>query len=204
MNWIKAFVIGNFMWFGLTVAYGIIIGVFNLSQTEFYSSNSFLHNFILYPVGIWIGFKITKTPFFGVDKNKGDEKVFKKQMDKILKDEEIEFSKVKSNKSKNPIENNLVPEIHLRALAWTVACWRLTIENANNKMMQEKKVVKFCRLFLAQEKRRKKIKDYNRADVRIIKMLSLACPLKDVDKLIAKHGWNLEVSHAFEKEIGYK
>ena len=59
-------------------------------------------------------------------------------MSKILKDEEVEYSKVKSNKSKSPLENFLVPENHLRVLAWTVSCWRLTIENATNKMMQEK------------------------------------------------------------------
>ena len=86
----------------------------------------------------------------------------------------------------------------------TVASWRLTIENSTNKMMLEKKAVKFCRLFLAQEKKRKKIKDYNRADVRILYTLSLSCPLSDVDKLIAKNGWTLEIGHQFEKEIGYK
>ena len=104
-NWIKAFVIGIFVWFGLTVIYGFIVGILDLDNSEFYSSNSFLHNFILYPLGIWIGFKITKTPFFGADKKIVDEKVFKKQMDKILEEEEAEYSKVKSNKSKSPIEN---------------------------------------------------------------------------------------------------
>ena len=65
-------------------------------------------------------------------------------------------------------------------------------------------MAKFCRLFLAQEKKRKKIKDFNRADVRMLKMLSTVCPLDETDKLISKHGWNLEVGHEFEKEIGYK
>jgi len=204
MKWLKAFVIGVIIWFGLTVVYGFIIGILDLDNSEFYSSNSFLHNFILYPIGIWIGFKITKTSFFGADKKIVDEKVFKKQMNKILEEEEAEYSKVKSNKSKSPIENFLVPETHLAALAWTVACWRLTLENAKKKMLQEKKVAKFCRLFLAQEKKRKKIKDFNRADVRMLKMLSTACSLDTTDKLIAKNGWNLEVSKVFEKEIGYK
>ena len=203
MKWIKAFIIGNLIWFGLTVFYGFIIGIFNLNETAFFSSSSFFHNFILYPAGIWIGFKITKTPFL-IIKKQADDKIFKKQMNKILKDEEVEYSKVKSNKSKSPLENFLVPENHLRVLAWTVSCWRLTIENATNKMMQEKKVAKFCRLFLAQEKKRKKIKDFNRADVRMLKMLSTVCPLDETDKLISKHGWNLEVGHEFEKEIGYK
>ena len=70
-------------------------------------------------------------------------------------------------------------------------------------MMLEKNAAKFCRLFLAQEKKRNKIKDFNRADVRILKMLSLACPLDDVDKLIKQNGWTLEVAKQFEDEIGY-
>ena len=187
IKWIKAFVLGTFLWLILTVIYGIIIGSLDLADKGFFSNNSYLHNFILYPIGIWLGFKITKTSYFGITKNKEDE-----------------FLKVKSNKSTNPIENNLVPEKHLRVLAWTVACWRLTIENANNKMMPEKDTTKFCRLFLAQEKKRKKIKDYNRADVRILYTLSLSCPLNEVDKLIAKHGWTLEVGKEFEEEIGYR
>ena len=78
------------------------------------------------------------------------------------------------------------------------------IENATNKMMKEKKAAKFCRLFLAQEKKRKKIKDYNRADVRLLYTLSISCSISTTDKLITKNGWTLEVGHQFEKEIGYK
>jgi len=206
-KWIRAFVIGIVIWFLLTVVYGFIVGILDLDKTEFFLNNSLLNNFILLPVGIWLGFKITKTPIIGLSKTNNialDKNLFKKQMDKILKEEEEEFSKAKSNKSGSPLENFLVPERHLSILAWTVACWRQSIENATNKMMQEKKVAKFCRLFLAQEKKRKKIKDFNSADVRILKMLSLSCPLADVDKLIAKNGWTLEVGHQFEKEIGYK
>ena len=140
----------------------------------------------------------------GIDKKSSDQKVLSKQMEEIIKEEEVEYSKVKSNNSKSPLENFIVPETHLGTLAWTVSCWRLTLENANNKMMEEKKVAKFCRLFLAQEKKREKIKDFNRADVRMLKMLSTACSLDTTDKLIAKNGWTLEVGHQFEKEIGYK
>ena len=122
---------------------------------------------------------------------------------KLSEGEEEELSKVKSNYSDSPIENNLVPERHLSQIAWTVAVWRLTIEYANKKELAEAKVVKFCRLFLAQEKKRNKIKDFNRADVRILRMLSLACPLDDVDKLIKQNGWTLEVAKQFEDEIGY-
>ena len=202
MNWIKSFILGNIIWFLLTFLYGLTVGFLNIETTIFFD-DPFLNNFLLYPVGIWLGFKITKTPFL-LDKKKIDMENFNKQMDELNKGAEEEISKVKSNKDKNPIGNNLVPEKHLSVLAWTVACWRLTIENKTNKMMLEKNVAKFCRLFLSQEKKRKKIKDFNRADVRILKMLSLTCPISEVDKLIAKHGWNLEVSHEFEKEIGYK
>ena len=202
MNWIKSFILGNIIWFLLTFLYGLTVGFLNIETTIFFD-DPFLNNFLLYPVGIWLGFKITKTPFL-LDKKKIDEENFNEQVDELNKGAEEEISKVKSNKDKNPIGNNLVPEKHLSVLAWTVACWRLTIENKTNKMMPEKNVAKFCRLFLSQEKKRKKIKDFNRADVRILKMLSLTCPISEVDKLIAKHGWNLEVSHEFEKEIGYK
>ena len=149
-------------------------------------------------------FNIFKSKKDKLNKEASKQELFNKQLDELTKGEEEEISKVKSNKSKNPIENNLVSEGHLSSLAWTVACWRLTIENKTDKMMPEKKVAKFCRLFLTQEKKRNKIKDFNRADVRILKILSLTCSINEVDKLISKHGWNLEVSNAFEKEIGYK
>lgn len=41
------------------------MGMLNLSELSFFKSNSYLHNFILYPIGIWLGFKITKTSFLG-------------------------------------------------------------------------------------------------------------------------------------------
>jgi len=207
IKWIKAFVIGIVIWFLLTIVYGFIVGILDLDQTEFFLKNSLLNNFILLPVGIWLGFRLTKTAFFGISKIKSkefDEKLFNKQMNKIHKEEEEEYSKVKSNKSENPLENFLVEKKHLAVLAWTVSCWRLTIENSTNKMMQEKKVVKFCRLFLAKEKKAKKIKDFNRADVRMLKMLTFGCSLDETDKLIAKYGWTLEVGKEFEEEIGYR
>ena len=137
-------------------------------------------------------------------KEKFDEKLFHKQMEEVNKGVEEEFSKVKNNNGSSPIDNFIVPESHLSALSWTVACWRLTNENRTNKMMLEKDVAKFCRLFLVQEKKRKKIKDFNRADVYLLKMLSTACDLKITDKLIIKNGWTYEISKAFEKEIDYK
>ena len=137
-------------------------------------------------------------------KEKFDEKLFKRQMDEISKGEEEEFSKVKDNEGNSLIDNSLVPEKHLSALSWTVACWRLNNENRTKKIMLEKDVAKFCRLFLEQEKKRKKIVDFNRADVRLLKLLSLACDLNITNKLIVKNGWTYEISKAFEKEIDYK
>jgi hypothetical protein len=198
---IKAFVIGIVIWFLLTVVYGFIVGILDLDKTEFFLNNSLLNNFILLPVGIWLGFKIIKHKD---NKTYRDDKTYKKFLAKTSKGVDEEISKAKDNKGTNPIDNQLVPDQHLSMLSWTVASWRLTVENSTNKMMQENKAVKFCRLFLAQEKKRKKIKDYNRADVRLLYTLHLSCPLADVDKLIAKNGWTLEVGHQFEKEIGYK
>ena len=196
IKWIKIFVLGVFVWFLLTFLYGFTIGILDLD-----TAGSFENNLILLPVGIFLGFKIIE---YKDNRSSKDDKSYKDLIDKTSKGVEEELSKAKSNKSANPIENQLVPDQHLSILSWTVASWRLTIENSTNKMMLEKKAVKFCRLFLAQEKKRKKIKDYNRADVRILYTLSLSCPLADVDKLIAKNGWTLEIGHQFEKEIGYK
>ena len=201
IKWIKVFALGVVIWFLLTIIYGFIVEILDLDQIEFFLKNSLLNNFILLPVGIWLGFKIIKHKD---NKTYRDDKTYKKFLAKTSKSVDEEISKAKDNKSTNPIDNQLVPDQHLSILSWTVASWRLTVENATNKKMVEKKAAKFCRLFLAQEKKRKKIKDYNRADVRLLYTLSLSCPLAEVDKLIAKNGWTLEVGHQFEKEIGYK
>jgi hypothetical protein len=195
IKWIKTLALGVVIWFFLTIVYGFIVGILDLDKTEFFLNNSLLNNFILLPVGIWLGYKIIKYR---------EDKWFKDYANKNQEGVDEEINKAKDNKSTNPVENQMVPDQHLSALSWTVSCWRLVIENATNKMMKEKKVVKFCRLFLAQEKKRKKIRDYNRADVRILYTLSISCPLTDVDELIAKNGWTLEIGHQFEKEIGYK
>lgn len=111
-----------------------------------------------------------------------------------------ELSKAKSNNSKSPIENNLVDERHISLMGWTVACWMLTTEKKEDLAL--KNVVKFCRLFLEQEKKRNYIKDYNRADVQLLKICSLACDIKNVEKLI-KEKWTYKSAKDFEKEIGY-
>jgi len=178
IKWIKAFVIGIVIWFLLTVVYGFIVGILDLDQTEFFLNNSLLNNFILFPVGIWLGFKIIKYR---------EDKWFKDYANKNQEGVHEEICRAKDNKGDSFVDNQLVADQHLSMLSWTVASWRLTIENSTNKMMLEKKAVK----------------DYNRADVRILYTLSLSCPLADVDKLIAKNGWTLEIGHQFEKEIGY-
>ena len=192
---IKAFVIGIVIWFLLTVVYGFIVGILDLDKTEFFLNNSLLNNFILLPVGIWLGFKIIKYR---------EDKWFKDYANKNQEGVHEEICRAKDNKGDSFVDNQLVADQHLSMLSWTVASWRLTIENSTNKMMLEKKAVKFCRLFLAQEKKRKKIKDYNRADVRLLYTLSISCPISTTDKLIAKNGWTLELAHQFEKEIGYR
>ena len=120
---------------------------------------------------------------------------------KIHEGVDEELLKVKSNNSKSPIENQLVPDQHLSSMDWTVACWMLTANTKKNYTL--KNIVRFCRLFLEQEKKRNYIKDYNRADIELLKICSLSCDIKNVDKLIAEKGWTDEISKAFEKEIGY-
>ena len=60
IKWIKAIALGVVLWFLLTFLYGVIIGILDLDKTEFFLNNSLLNNFILFPVGIWLGFKIIK------------------------------------------------------------------------------------------------------------------------------------------------
>jgi len=121
---------------------------------------------------------------------------------KINEGVEEELLKVKSNSNKNPFENHLVEEKHISLMGWTVACWMLTVENEKKKMMPLKYMVKFCRLFLEQEKKRNYIKDYNRADVEMLKTCSLSCEMKTVEKYV-KEKWTYKKAKDFEKEIGY-
>ena len=58
IRWIKIIALGTVIWFLLTVVYGFIVGILDLNKTEFFLNNSLLNNFILFPVGIWLGFKI--------------------------------------------------------------------------------------------------------------------------------------------------
>ena len=62
MRWIGAFVLGNVLWFIITFVAGIL---FSFTGLEYLSSWSDFLNFAFYPLGLWLGFKITKTPFLG-------------------------------------------------------------------------------------------------------------------------------------------
>jgi len=64
MRWIGAFIVGNLLWIGITFVAGII---FINTAFEHRSSWSNFYNLIFYPLGVWLGFKITKTPFFGAN-----------------------------------------------------------------------------------------------------------------------------------------
>ena len=44
-------------------------GTLGFGEVSIFKSNSNFFNLFLYPVGVWIGFKITKTPFFSSKNN---------------------------------------------------------------------------------------------------------------------------------------
>lgn len=62
MRWIGAFVLGNVLWFVITFVAGILLSV---TGFEYLSSWSDFYNLVFYPLGLWLGFKISKTPFLG-------------------------------------------------------------------------------------------------------------------------------------------
>ena len=75
MKWLKAFVLGIFLWIILTIIYGFVVGILQFTGTYFldfelpsiFKSNySNFNNFILLPVAIWASFKVTKTSFLGI------------------------------------------------------------------------------------------------------------------------------------------
>jgi len=116
---IKALTLGIVIWFLLTIIYGFIVGILDLDQTEFFLNNSLLNNFILFPVGIWLGFKIIQYK---------ENKALKGYANKIQEGVHEEICKAKDNKGDSFVDNQLVPDQHLSILSWTVASWRLTIE----------------------------------------------------------------------------
>jgi hypothetical protein len=65
---LKALLLGVIFWYLLTILLGFIIALL-FKDIIFFKSNSNLMNFILFPVGMWLGFKITKTSFLGPQTN---------------------------------------------------------------------------------------------------------------------------------------
>ena len=63
IKWIKALLVGIVIWYLLTIVYGFVVGILDLDDTDFFKNNSNFNNWILYPVGVWLGFKVTKTSF---------------------------------------------------------------------------------------------------------------------------------------------
>jgi hypothetical protein len=133
------------------------------------------------------------------------EKKFIESIKKLQEGEDDEFAKVKSNESKSLLGNNLVPEKILSLLSWTVSFWMGSIENNEIKtsMLPTKKLVKFCRLILEQGKNEGYLKDYNRADVRILKMLALANSSKASEIWGKEQGLDYQSLKKYEKKIGY-
>jgi hypothetical protein len=70
-------------------------------------------------------------------------------------------------------------------------------------MLPTKKLVKFCRLILEQGKNEGYLKDYNRADVRILKMLALANSSKASEIWGKEQGLDYQSLKKYEKKIGY-
>jgi hypothetical protein len=78
MKWLKAFFLGLIFWIILTIVYGFLVSILEFTGTYildfqlpviFKSNYSIFNNFILLPIGMWLSFKITKTPFLSSSKN---------------------------------------------------------------------------------------------------------------------------------------
>jgi hypothetical protein len=83
---LKALLLGVIFWYLLTILLGFIIALL-FKDLIFFKSNSNLMNFILFPVGMWLGFKITKTSFFGLQTN--DTPISKLQNELLLNELKI-------------------------------------------------------------------------------------------------------------------
>lgn len=133
------------------------------------------------------------------------EKKFLESLKKLQEGEEEELAKVKNNNSEFLLENQLVTDTILSLLSWTVSFWMSSIEDNEIKtsMMPTKKLVKFCRLVLEQGKNEGYLKDYNRADVRILKMLALSNSPKASEIWGKEQGLDYQALKKYEKKIGY-
>ena len=64
MRWVLTLILGAFFWYILTFLLGFVAAKLDLSNSSIFKNYSNIFNFLLYPLGVWIAFKITKTPFF--------------------------------------------------------------------------------------------------------------------------------------------
>ena len=69
MKWFLSLILGTVIWFVLTFIFGFIIGTLGFGEVSIFKTYSNFFNLFLYPIGVWIGFKITKTPFFSSKNN---------------------------------------------------------------------------------------------------------------------------------------
>ena len=129
---------------------------------------------------------------------------FKEWIRKQQEGEEKELSKVKDN-SGSPVENFLNSDEILSQLSFKIACWARVIEitELKNEIIPPKDLVRFCRLFLEHQKKIKNIKDYNRADVRVMKMLVLSISISDVEEAIRENDITYPSMKKYEGMIGY-
>ena len=66
MRWTGSMILGIVLWYVLTLILGFVMGlVMGFESWDHAMKYSIYYNLILYPVGVWLAFKITKTPFWG-------------------------------------------------------------------------------------------------------------------------------------------
>ena len=66
MRWIGSFILGTVLWYVLTLILGFVMGfVMGIEGLNHSMKYSIYYNLMLYPVGVWLAFKMTKTPFWG-------------------------------------------------------------------------------------------------------------------------------------------
>ena len=137
---------------------------------------------------------------FGFFKNKNKkDNVLSKEFDALSEGVDEELSYVKNNSKKM-----MIADEHAVLMSLTVSSWLLIIEeNEDEKTLPIRYLVKFCRLFLEEEKRRKNIRDFSKSDVLALKILTLNKSIAEVMKLIESNNWDYTKAKEFEKTIGY-
>ena len=104
----------------------------------------------------------------------------------------------------NRSDKRIITDEYASWMSLTVCCWLLIIEqNEDEKTLPTRHLIKFCRLFLEEEKRKKNIEDFSKSDVITVKILTLAKSIPDVMKLIESINWDYNKAKEFEKTIGY-